>query len=244
MQLVICDDDLNDLAKLQQLLHKYSSLNPGIQFDIAAFSDPALLAAQIQKDNPADIYILDIIMSNLTGIDLGNEIRKNNSKSIIIYATSSDSFALDAYDVHAVRYLVKPIGESKFFEALDYALSQLGTKKEAVYLVKTKDGLQSAPCCEIEYVEISSRKLAVHLANGQKITSIYIRKSFEEETKELAIQKNFIYVHKSFLINLNYVRKLNQYNVTMNSGTNIPISKKSSLDVKKEYLLFISDQYN
>ncbi|MCI8634985.1 MAG: response regulator transcription factor [Eubacterium sp.] len=243
MRLVICDDNLNDLTEFERLAKKYSVLTPGVQFHITKFSDPSLLAAQIQTGKPADIYILDIVMSGMTGIDLGNEIRRHNSNSIIIYVTSSDSFALDAYEVHAVRYLLKPVGESKFFEALDYALTHLEEKKEAVYLVKTKEGLESIPYAEIEYIENSSRKLEVHLADGKKITSIYIRKSFEEETKELIHAKSFIYVHKSFLVNLYHVRRLNQSNVTMKSGVNIPISKKCLLDVKKEYLLFISEQY-
>ena len=54
--------------------------------------------------------------------------------------------------------------------------------------------------------------------------------------------RNFICVHKSFLINVNHVRRLNQDHVVMDSGANIPVSKKRALKVKKEYLLFISDQ--
>ncbi len=243
MQLVICDDDKKDLMELERLLLKYNAGCPNIPFEIEKFTDASLLLHKIQQKITADIYILDIIMSRITGIDLGSEIRKNNSKSIIIYATASDDFALDAYDIHAVRYLLKPIKENNFFEALDYALSQIDVKKEPVYLVKTKDGLASVPYSKIEYVENSSRKLEIHLINGERITSIFIRKSFEEETKELISNKNFIFVHKSYLINLNYVKKLNHNNVKMDSGISIPVSRKNALNVKKEYLLFISEQY-
>ena len=82
----------------------------------------------------------------------------------------------------------------------------------------------------------------MHLIHGERVTSILIRKSFEEETKELMDDRNFICVHKSFLINVNHVRRLNQDHVVMDSGANIPVSKKRALKVKKEYLLFISDQ--
>ena len=109
--------------------------------------------------------------------------------------------------------------------------------------MKTREGLESIPYSRIEYIENSSRKLEIHLTDGRKITSIYIRKSFEEETRELINARNFMCVHKSFLVNLNYVRRLNQSDVVMDSGIRIPVSKKSFLDVKKKYLLFISDQY-
>lgn len=182
-------------------------------------------------------------MSKITGIDLGAQIRKTNTKSIIIYVTTSDGFALDAYDIHAIRYLLKPVLKSSFFEAIDSALSYLNIKEESVYLVKTKEGLLSVPYSKIEYIENCSRKLNVHLVDGETITSIFIRKSFDEEIKDLIQNRNFIRVHKSFLVNLKYIKKLTRNDVTMDSGMNIPVSRKSSLDVKKEYLLFVSEQY-
>lgn len=241
MRLVICDDDMTDLAVLEGLLVKYSACHPDIDFEIEKFSDASRLLHKIQKEKPADVYVLDIIMSETTGIDLGNEIRKGSDESIIIYISSSDDFAMNAYDIHAVRYLLKPIEECAFFEALDYAFAQIDGRRSPVYLVKTKNGLESIPYSEIEYIESSSRKLEIHLTNGAMITSIYIRKSFEEEIKELLHTREFICVHKSFLINLNRVRKINQNNVTMDSGVSIPISKKKALDVKNEFLLFISN---
>ena len=62
-------------------------------------------------------------MADKTGIDIGSLIRRTGGQSVIIYITSSDEFALEAYHVRAVRYLLKPIKAELFFEALDYALS-------------------------------------------------------------------------------------------------------------------------
>lgn len=243
MQIVICDDNREDLTNLEKLLLEYNTYCHGIRFEIEKFLDASLLLNKIQKDKPADIYILDIIMSNISGIDLGSQIRKMNSKSIIIYVTTSDGFAMDAYDIHAIRYLLKPIQKNDFFEAMDYALSYMDIKSEAVFLVKTKEGLVSIPYSKIEYIENSARRLEIHLAGGEKITSIFIRKSFDEEIKELINERSFIRIHKSFLVNLRYVKKLTRSDITMDSGINIPISRKSTSDVKKEYLLFVSEQY-
>ena len=244
MQIVICDDNREDLTNLEKLLLEYNTYCPDIRFEIEKFLDASILLNKIQKDKLADIYILDIIMSNISGIDLGSQIRKMNSKSIIIYVTTSDGFAMDAYDIHAIRYLLKPIQKNDFFEAMDYALSSyMDIKSEAVFLVKTKEGLVSTPYSKIEYIENSARKLEIHLAGGEKITSIFIRKSFDEEIKELINERSFIRVHKSFLVNLRYVKKLTRNDIIMDSGINIPISRKSIPDVKKEYLLFVSEQY-
>lgn len=241
MKLVICDDNLKDLNELESLLIKYGNHRSDICFEIEKFSDASTLLHKLQHSEAADIYILDIIMSQITGIDLGNEIRKNNALSIIIYVTTSDVFAMDAYNIHALRYLLKPIEENIFFEALDYTLSHMAARSDSVYVVKTKAGLKSILYSQIEYIENSSRKLKIYLTNGEKVTSIYIRESFEKEIEELINSKNFVYVHKSFLINMNYVRTVLQNTVVMDSGINIPISKKKYSDVKREYLLFISN---
>lgn len=184
MQVVICDDNVENLKDLETLLLQYGTRYPDVSFDMETYSDVSVLLHKIQREKPADLYILDIVMSRITGIDLGREIRKKSEKSMIIYITASDDFALDAYNILAIRYLLKPVEEHRFFEVMDYALSHMDKKKEPLFLVKTKAGLESIPYREIVYIESCSRKLEIHLAGGEKITSIYIRNSFEEKTKE------------------------------------------------------------
>ncbi len=243
-KIVICDDCMEDLALIKELLLKYKETSPCHKFKLETYTNSSLLYDRIQQKELADIYILDMIMSEKTGIDLGQQIRKIGDENVIIYITSSDDFALDAYNVHAVRYLLKPVSEAKMFEALTYALSYTEVKKETVFLVKTKDGLICVPYSKIEYIENCSRTLEVHLTDGELVKSIFIRTSFDEEIREILTDKNFIQVHKSFLVNLKNIKKLTRNSVIMDSGKNIPISQKRAAAVKKEYLLFVSTYYN
>lgn len=243
MKIIICDDSIEDLLKIEKLLLKYKKFYPNTSFEVEKFSDASQLYNNIQNNQLADIYILDIIMSEKNGIDIGHQIRKSNSNNIIIYTTCSSDFALEAYEVCAVRYILKPINENKIFEALNYAMSYINIKKESSYLIKTKNGLVPVPYSQIEYIENSSRKLEAHLTNGKTIRSIFIRKSFEEEISELIKEAQFTQVHKSFLINLKYIKQLAKNSAIMESGKNIPISQKRAVAVKKEYLVFFSEYY-
>lgn len=243
MRIVVCDDSIEDLAELEGLLTKYKESIPNIKLEVEQFTDAVELYQKIQENNLADIYILDIVMLEKTGIDIGTQIRRISKESIIIYITSSDDFALEAYGVRAIRYLLKPVIEEQFFEALDYALSLTKVETDRIYPVKTKDGLVAVSYSKIEYIENYSRVLNIWLTDGENIKSIFIRKSFDEEIKEIVEDKRFIQVHKSFLINMDYVKKITQGNVLMESGKNIPISKTRTADVRKEYLLFASEQY-
>lgn len=123
MKLVVCDDSMEDLEKIKGLLAKYTQINKSVRLETEYFKDSVELYRQIQAKMHSDIYILDMIMSRRTGIDIGTLIRSTDEKSVIIYITSSDDFAFEAYGVHAVRYLLKPVREELFIEALDCAVS-------------------------------------------------------------------------------------------------------------------------
>lgn len=243
MRIVICDDNADELMQTEQLLTRYRESNAELKFELEQYTDAAALYHKVQEEEPADIYILDIIMLEKSGIDIGTQIRRVSEESVIIYITSSDDFALEAYGVRAIRYLLKPVSEEQFFEALDYALSLIKAETDRIYPVKTKDGLVAVPYSKIEYIENYSRVLNIWLTDGENIKSIFIRKSFNEEIKEIIEDRRFLLVHKSFLINMEYVRKITQGSILMESGKNIPVSKTRIADVRKEYLLFASEQY-
>lgn len=244
MKVVVCDDSMEDLEKIKRLLTKYIENHEKIQFEAEYYLYSAELYRRIQARALGDIYILDMIMDGKTGIDIGALIRSIDKRSIIIYITSSDDFAFEAYGVHAVRYLLKPVREELFIEALDYAAADISrTKKDMLYTVKTKEGLVSIPYSQIEYIENYSRTLNIFLTDKKTVQSIFIRKSFDEEVRQIVENGGFVQVHKSFLVNLCHVDRLTPGNVLMKSGANIPVSKTRTADVKKEYLKFISEQY-
>lgn len=243
MKIVICDDSIEDMLKIETLLTKYSASFPDLNFTVEKYSDSDRLYRQIQNRELADIYLLDMVMPRKNGIDIAALLRKQGDGSVIIYITSSDEFALESYQVHAARYLLKPVRESDLFEALDFALSLRESKKGPAYPVKTKDGLISVPYSRIEYIENVSRTLEIHLTDGAVVRSIFIRKSFDQEITKLLENRNFLQVHKSFLVNLNSVSRLMPDNIVMESGKYIPVSKTRAPGVKKAYLLFVSEQY-
>lgn len=245
MKVVVCDDCMEDLENIRGLLERYERTKEGTRLEAEYFTDSLEVYHRIQAKKQKGIYILDMIMSEKTGIDIGSLIRGADGESAIIYITSSDDFAMEAYGVHAARYLLKPVKEELFNEAMDYAVSSITREeKDALYPVKTKEGLVVIPYSKIEYIENYSRTLNVCVADGRNVKSIFIRGSFEEEIRQVMENKNFIRVHKSFVVNLRYVGKLTQNGVIMENETRIPVSKARASDVKREYLKFVSGQYS
>lgn len=242
MRIVICDNNFIDLDIIEELLQQYLKARAITNCLIEKFSNPLKLFKKIEDSEPADIYLLDMIMSEKSGIDIGKRLRDGGCENAIIYITSSVDYALDAYHVHAMRYLLKPLQQTDFFEALDHAFANMKTKPDPEYLIRTKDGLVHVPYSRIKYIENVSRMLDVHLTDGEHVMSIFIRSSFDEKVEPLLESKSFIQVHKSFVVNLQYVKKLGKNYVIMDNDEKIPVSKSKTAAVKKEYLLFFSEQ--
>ena len=236
-------DCVEYLQTIETLLEQYKESISDVDFAVEKYLDATVLYNKILVGEQADIYILDMIMSDRSGLDIGSLIRQADGDGVIIYITSSDDYALEAYGVHAARYLLKPVSEETFFEAMNFARSYTGTRKEHLFPIKTKEGTLSVSYSRIEYIENYSRTLNVCLDDGENIRSIFIRKSFDEEIREIAGDRSFLQVHKSFLINMEHVKKLEQSEIVMESGKRIPVSKTRAADVRRAYLQFLSVCY-
>lgn len=137
MKIVICDDSIEDMLKIEKLLKTYSVLFPDVHFVIEKYSDSDRLYRQIQERELADIYLLDMVMPRKNGIDIAALLRKLGSESVVIYITSSDDFALESYQVHAVRYLLKPVSLTGLPKSQKGKNHDLGMQSVSAFADKT-----------------------------------------------------------------------------------------------------------
>ncbi|MEG2440522.1 MAG: LytTR family DNA-binding domain-containing protein [Acetivibrio sp.] len=242
MQIALCDDDSQDLEYINQQLENYKRSRTGLEWEIIQYSSSEKLCQEIQEGKKFDLYLLDIWMPEKTGIDIGRLIRSEQERGEIIFITASKEHALEAFDVQAVRYLLKPVKEEVLFEAMDFAIS-LVTREEPRFFFKTNEGIHSIPYSQIEYLECASRTIQIKMTNGKTESSIFIRQSFETEVEELLQTPNFLQTHKSYVVNMEAVEIFSAKELKMKSGMCIPISKNRQTEVKRRYLEFFANQY-
>lgn len=243
MRLAICDDDEREILGLRDQLTEYQRQHASESIVYKAFSDPEQLLEEWKKQE-YDVAVLDIMMPKMDGIALGSEIKKQWPDAIVIYLTSSTDFALDAYGIHAERYIIKPVAQDKLFEALDYAL-KAKNKGSRYFSVKTSNGMMVIRHEQILFIEMSARKMVVHLTDGQEITSIYLRSTFADTVSELLDTKCFVLTHKSFLANMSYIKSYSSSNLILQVGRDtpevlVPISRQHTVSVKQSYLQFMA----
>lgn len=231
MKIAICEDDTTQQNILTAALDSYRTpIGEHVQYDI--YENGLDLLASIHAQN-YDVLLMDILMPGFTGIDTAREIRESNEKIPIIFLTTSREFAVESYRVHAFDYLLKPVEPNILFEALDKVYAMAENTLDQSIILQTAKAVYVLSLSQIEFVEINNRTLSFHLIDGT-VKSIAGRLSDYEDT--LLSHSEFFKIHRSYIINMDYMKALNQKSFTTLTGKEVPISRNLLPATQKHYI--------
>lgn len=231
MKMAICEDDTTQQNILAAALDSYRTpAGEHIQYDI--YRNGLDLLASINT-HLYDVLLLDILMPGFTGIETAREIRESNEKIPIIFLTTSQEFAIESYRVHAFDYLMKPVDQNALFETLDRAYAMTESTLEKSIMIQTTKAVYVLFLSQIEFVEINNRTLSFHLIDGT-VKSIPGRLSDYEDA--LLGHSEFLKVHRSYIINMDLMKALNEKSFYTLTGNEVPISRNLLPAIKKRYI--------
>ncbi|MEG0377827.1 MAG: LytTR family DNA-binding domain-containing protein, partial [Eubacterium sp.] len=188
------------------------------------------------------LYILDIVMPMVSGIELGKAIRRHDREAQIIYVTTEPQFALQAYAASPVNYLLKPVKQEMLFETLSLAISKIDLSDEQPITVKTVDGLYVLKLSEIVCCEYRNHAIIFTMINGKEIASRTIRTSFSDYTASLIENTHFIQCHKSFIVNMRFVERFAKDGFTLRGGKHVPIAARLYPGVRDIYMDYLMNR--
>ncbi len=226
MRIAICDDDELCRAQLTFHLDNYIVTHEAQELSYFVFSCAKDLLIASEAQSGFDVYILDIMMPDTNGIELGMKLRQNHDKGIIIYLTASKDFAIDSYNTKASGYLLKPVMEEQLTPLLEEAYATIISQAHDGILVKTKNGLVRISLDCILYVELSKRIVIYHLTNNHSEESTTLRIPFAEAMQELLNDKRFVLCSKGMIVNLSHIVRIEDTQVTFSGNYNVYFSKK------------------
>lgn len=224
----ICDDDKNIIQKMKNYISEYK----GDKCIIESYNSGEEL---IENKKKFDVIFLDIDMEGIDGIETGRQIRDYDKNVKIIYVTSFTDYVNLAFKVHAFLYLNKPIQKEEIHNALDEVISYKdnGEEKELIEFI-TDEGVIRIEPKEIYYFEYINRKVSIKTKDkAYKI---------KEKITDVANTMNkygFVMPHKSFTVNLFYVRSIKGYDIFMMDGSVIPLSQKKSVEFRERLNMFL-----
>lgn len=242
IRIAICDDDNQELYHIGDMVTQYCQGHLQYDFEVEYFSTAYELIGRIEQGTQFHIFLLDIIMPSLNGIELGKQIRLYDDYAIIIYMTSSTEFAIDSFSVSPLNYLVKPVEQNQLVDVLNRAIDKISVQSEKIFPLRTKSAVVAVPYHRISFIEYMNHAIFVHERNGLTLKSSQFRESFRSVMKPLLLDSRFISPHKAFVVNMDDVLTMhNDRYFEMKNGGIIPISATNFSKVKSVFLEYLSN---
>lgn len=200
--------------------------------ELIAECSTAMEAYNYLTSVPVDLIFLDIEMPDMTGIEL---IRKlGNKKPLIIFTTAKKDYALEAFELSVVDYLVKPVSPGRFLQAVEKATEAIESKKEDVKVeeqgfvfVKDNGVLKRISIDDIQFLEAMGDYVKVH--TPQKFHVVHATlKSIEEKLPG----SKFIRVHRSYIVAVNKIDFIQEGTITIGK-TLIPVADTHKANLSK-----------
>ncbi len=235
LRIALCDDEPGQRDLTGGLLRQYMEERPNLAARLTVVSTGAELLGQMEAVGGFDLYVLDVIMPELSGIDVGVRLRELGSDAPIIYLTSSPDYAVDSYLAQAFYYILKPVDPAKLFGVLDRAAALLEKRRAASVPVKTKSGVRLVRLDEILYVGLAGRLAQYHLSGGERVDSLTLHSSFQAEIAPLLADARFVLCASSFAVNLHYVTAVDKGELMVGDQFRVPLSRGLAAQVKKRW---------
>lgn len=238
-RVAICDDEKYYRDELTCLLSTYEN-ESGNKLEICSYTSGEELLAD--KDKIFNIIILDIEMNEKTGLEVAKDIRKYDDNVMILFATSHENYALGAYEVDALGYLVKPVSYTKLKKyltkciiSIDYYYDNIAASHKYIE-IKVKHELVKIEINTIIYIEKSRNLSTIHTTDS----TYTCYETLSNLHNRLDINK-FIYIHQGYIVNYSMILEVANNTVILKDYIELPISRKYYKSTKNR---FMNDIYN
>lgn len=215
IRIAVCEDEQILLEQLTDDIKKILNEHSVI-YSIKAYSNGSALLVR----EAFDIVFLDIAMKPIGGLELARRLRARGDISRLVFITAHSQYAIDAYDVQAYHYLIKPV-DLKKLEAVILGLCTL-LKGEYEHALAIRQGttVRRIPFEQILYLEAMNRKVYLH----KKEESFSFYGKLDE--LEPALPDTFFRCHRSFIVNLDHVQHYKKEEVWLDNEDIIPLSRR------------------
>lgn len=233
LHFILCDDDKRQLSELAAFTRQWADTHR-LSVKISQFSTGTELLQQF-KPQRNDILLIDIILSRtMNGINVAKYLRSQRADFHIIFISSSEEFALEAYEANPYSYLVKPVSYKDYCRILDRLMQKV---HQQLLLVQSGHELYNLPIMDISLVEATNRQIVFTLKDGRSVVS---RDTLSNVQQILLQYPAFFKPHRSYIINMQYVEHFNSKEISMkNSQALIPIARGLDKEFKDQYFKFM-----
>ena len=234
IKIAVCDDETIFIDIIVSEL-KSILINKGIsEYAIHTFSNGIELCKLENKISDYQIIFLDINMEQLNGLQTAYYIRKYDKNIFIVFITAFVDYAMEGYKLDAVRFIFKDMLKEMLPECMDAILKRMHLKSGKI-IKDFLEGRKEIFVDRILYIESRKHKLYYNIGKpNQEQFSLYGKMDdLEDELKEY----NFLRIHKSYLVNMNFLESIMPYKAMMYNGEELPIPREKYKIIKEHFFV-------
>lgn len=218
LKLVMCEDDLEQQIWLEAVLNEWAQTK-GEKLELKKYASAESLLFDKEGWIDSDGLLLDIELKAMNGMALAKTIREEDCYLPIVFLTGFEGFVFEGYEVGALSYLLKPIDLNKLHRVLDQMLRQRQVVRE-VLILDCKEGRERVYLSDILYVESQGHNTIVRSEKSEHRCLEGISTVFEQLEG-----KGFIMPHRSFVVNIDKVSRVNKKTIGLDGGFEVPIAR-------------------
>jgi len=235
MRVAICDDESIFFEQLENKLKAYSEME-----QIDKYTDISELEQYLSGNLPYDIIFMDIEWNQEAenGTDYAAKINERYANTQIIFVTAYNerfSEAIFWKETNLCGYLVKPVEDEKLEILMEKARQNIKKQQKEVLVVQYKGVVESVPISNILYMESRAHQLFISTVNDR----ILIYKKIDDY--EEMLEHLFVRVHKSFFVNMDYIKRLERTVLTLKNGETLPVSKAKYFATKDKFFRYMGE---
>lgn len=213
----VVDDEPDAIA----LLKEYIEMTPGLSL-IGYSQNPLEALPHLTGEQAPDITFIDVDMRQLSGLELAGMI---NLYTTVVFTTAFSEYALQAFDREAFDFLLKPINYERFAKCIQKARRKINNPvkkvtegQEDFFTIKSevKGRLVKIKFEEVIYIEGSANYIHINTTEGKHTTYLTIK-----EIERHLPQPIFARIHRSFIVNVNYVKVIERAQIRLHNGESL-----------------------
>lgn len=240
INVAICDDEEVFLDMIYSLVMACMNENK-YSFAVTKYMDGMQLLSDIQSGSmECDLLFLDIDMPEMSGIDVARKLREKGYDGIICFVTSHNRYALDAYGVEALGYIMKPAQYGDVKRLVEKAVVQIFYRfdvKEAekrFLEINTQSGKKVITMNNILYIEKRRNQSVIHLEDGETVCYESLKNLYDRLN-----QSKFCYSHQGFVVNFDKIKEVLPTYIALGEGREVPVSRRYQKELKERHMNMI-----
>ena len=232
MHIAICEDESVVLDFESSLVTKWAA-DAGCPLQLDTYISSEQFLFESEDKEPYDLLIFDIQMKNMNGMELAKKLRKRGCDSVIIFVTGVPDYAIEGYEVGAVRYILKPVKPEVLKELLDSVWSGQKKKTEDYFVLGQGADVEKISFEKIIYIEARGHYVFL---KGQDFEREW--KAVFSETANAFEGKGFFCLRRGLLVNLAHVERITRTDCIMEGGESLPVARGVYKDLNEAFISY------